>query len=1305
MPKAKALQNPQDWQAYEKEIINIHRKRHGVINVWEWGQNNSPPELVLEKAGYINSYNEIRLKRLLAKNNGNLRDCGFDFLALECVDEGTQIYCGGQAKYYTDKVTANNLGTFLMYQMNLRAKNPQSISYLYTSSKLQEDLQDNVKNPALGIRHILHPWKPANSIVDQTPVSTLEECDYALYDYQKELLDEMKTGSGLLGLYIPCGLGKTVIAGHHLRERNTAFIVAIAPLKASVTNLQDRLTCFFKGHKSLLVDSDYGGTTDIDIVTTFINQVGNKIIYTTFDSAVAVLSKIEYDFTNAYILGDEIHNALGKEELCEFINGFTNGLLMSATMPEEVSIDGIVKSISEIIEIGDVYSRSFAFAIERGLIVDYSLWLPHQVKGADGTNGVAIDIPVEFESYDRDLCAKALYLASGMLKTGSRRCIVYLVSQDECDRFNAVAKDVFLKYHGLDLWVGKIVSDVSARERDRLLSMFEGGDNSTFKIISSVRILDEAIDIPRGDSVFITKVGESSSDIRMMQRAMRSGRLDKTNPNKHNNIFLWADGWESCVGALELLRDADPEFHKKVNIIDSDYDRQGNKERCKLIEKESKEFTRWVNMRCLSLMDKHLLRIEECKAFYEKYAEKPIHKGARENESVLSTWISRIRKVNKLQKLSNELKTKIDASLPWFCWDKYLEGYENSLNELAEFYNKYGEPKGGGIRENGNEKILSWWIGTLRKSRKNGKLPHGFEAKVNSSCPWFRWENNLDEKRYKILNDIAKFYSEFNEPPKFEGVRKEGMEKSFAIWLARKRTDKKEGKINVELENKMKEIIPWFKWDPMNEAHIIKINEIVKFYEKNGREPTKNSLSAWMTTRRREKEKDELSPELEALIKEKLPWFSWDPINEQRNELLDKLVEYYKIYGAPTIRGTKDGGNEAILARWVIARRQNKKKGSLPLDFEEKINKLCPWFIWDCDKETLSRYKKTVGELKEFYSKYGRPIAKRNRENGKEAVFVEWINSVKKAKKNAKIEKEIENLINKELPWFIWRNIHETRYDLTIEAIKVFYDKYGEPKCRGKRDNGTEGKLATWLSSKRVTKRKGELDEKQQTEISESLPWFVWEPAEDAFSKSLNDLQEFHQEYGVPKFDGVRNFGKEKEVASWMGSQRQLKKNDKLNKEDEAKIMEVCPWFCWDPLRDIYRTNLDLLKEYYSKSGKEPTPKEKHLYQFILKLRIDKRNEKLTLEEQNEIMTLFPWFRWEANEEKHNRNIELMKAFYNKYGAPKYNGVRENGSEKELYRWICKRREAKKNGQLTPELEKQIHDELPWLNLEPSKSI
>jgi superfamily II DNA or RNA helicase/sulfur relay (sulfurtransferase) DsrC/TusE family protein len=954
--------------------------RPGVNTVWEWGKHNSPPETILERAGYITSYNKHRLKRLADKKNGLLRDCGFDFLSLE--NDG-QIYCGGQAKYYKEKVTANHIGTFQMYQNNLRAHNPKSVGYLYTSSNLQEDLRDCVNNPAFGITHILHKWKPINCI--EASIVEIEECDLPLYYYQTELLEMMKDGVGLLGLYIPCGLGKTLIAGHHISRRNPTLIVAIAPLRASVANLKDRLGCFFKNYKSILVDSDESGTTDLTEVCNFLGEDGCKIIYSTFASAVEVLSEAFEDFTGGYIVGDEIHNALGNEKLCNFINSFENGLLMSATMPEELSVGGTVTSLSEIIDIGDTYSRSFAFAIERGLIVDYNLWLPHQTVADNGSTSVSIEIPVGFESYDKNICAMCCYLASGMLKTGSRRCIVYLGSQEECDQFISVAKDVFLKYHGLDLWAGKIISSVSASQRKRLLTEFQSGDG--FRILTSVRILDEAIDVPRCDSVFITKVGEDSSDIRMMQRAMRSGRLDPTNPNKRNNIFLWADGWEKCIKPLELLREADPDFHKKVSIIDSDYDGQGSSKRVSSIISESTEFIKFVNMRCLSSYDRQIQWVNEIKTFYDKYNQEPKRNGVRENgyESSLNSCISRFVNLNNKGIIDIKIKNYINTTLPWFIWNKLGERNDRMISSIVSFYEKYNEPpKPSGKRD--NEKILGTYLSNKRTYKRYGKLCPILEKRINEELPWFDWNPN-ENYHPAMIEKLCKFYNEFGSPPLNGGLR--NGEKELATYMNNRRMNRKKGILDKNCDNLIQEKLPWFIWEPIEEQHLKTINELRAYFEKWGLEP-KNAgkrenearLAAYLGARRNNKGKGTLSIELENLLKEKLPWMRWNKgFFEQHKIMVERLQKFYEEHNdTPVCNGERT--DEKELFTWISERRKNKKKGNLCKDTEKEISEKLPWFSWDAidDNHTTK-----IEAIRKFYNEYGEcPNSKALRPNEKE---------------------------------------------------------------------------------------------------------------------------------------------------------------------------------------------------------------------------------------------------------------------------------------------------------------------------------
>ncbi len=95
------------------------------------------------------------------------------------------------------------------------------------------------------------------------------------------------------------------------------------------------------------------------------------------------------------------------------------------------------------------------------------------------------------------------------------------------------------------------------KKRDEILKDFQKEDGKKIKILCSIQILNECIDIPNCDCVFIGNVSESSSEITMVQRLCRANRLMKENPNKIANCFMWTDDLNKIVGTLSLLKNND----------------------------------------------------------------------------------------------------------------------------------------------------------------------------------------------------------------------------------------------------------------------------------------------------------------------------------------------------------------------------------------------------------------------------------------------------------------------------------------------------------------------------------------------------------------------------------------------------------------------------------------------------------------------------------------------------------------------------------------------------------------------------
>jgi len=1077
---------------YEHEMVRHYILTNPGTDAYHW---SVVPEDYLYEAGYINDFNKQRLERLMIKKEkeegkNRLKDYGFDGLARARVGD-TIVFNGLQAKYYFNKqVSSNDIGTFLAMQNALKLKNPLSKGLLYTTSSLQADLAGLVANPSYPIKHVLHPWKHPDARTIPKDVHVQFECDKKLRSDQVDALKQLEDKDGINALEIPCRWGKSMVAGHHTKRINANLIVAIAPLLVSVENLQDRLTCFLPEYLSLLVDSDTGGTTNIEEITKFLASKRKHIIYSTFKSAVDILSKLLTDYEDAYILCDEIHNA--NPQLCEFVQQFPKGLVMSATMPEE---------IVNLLDINHTVYIPFAQAIKDGIVVDYTLWLPYLTKASDGTTSVDIEIPVEFSTYDSDLTAKAFYLATVMLKTGSRRCITYLGRQEECDQFIEVVKQIFEIYHGLTIWTGKIDSTVSKEKRKEILEAFQIGQDDVYRILTSVRILDEAVDIPRCDSVFITNAGEHSSDIRMMQRSQRSSTKDPKNPSKHNNIILWADGWEKCVGALDLLREADPEFHKKVRIADCKYDRSGEITRIESVKEEEIEFAKWEEMRCVSLWDRNLKRINEIKVFRETYHTFPKCKGKRDNghEAILSTFIMTVRENKRCRRLNINLEKKILELIPDFIWNIFDENHSNKIRQVKEFYTTYSEkPKHNGTRE--NERTLANYMTCRKREYKEGKLKKPVIDLINESWnPWFTWEDTHHED---MIRACCEFVEKYKESPKSTGKR--GNEGQLYRYISHRREDKKAGKLSLELEKEiMDNCSTWWVWDIINDIYIINIEKLEKFYT-TFHEPPKidgkrtndeNKLARCLGTWRQNKIKNIFPIQYETLIQEKLPWMSRDLLYDRHVEKITAIKNFYNKYTEPPkSTGLRDEGNEKKLSSYMLKRREDYKKGDLSQTYITLIeSEWTPWFVWDSPFTEKNVTK--INQIKAFMDTYHcLPSSKGTRDDGNESVLGKGLVRIRLSKKNNSLPESIIKLVEDKLsPLFSWDPKIEDRNTL-LANISRFYAKYKEePKQNGTREDGHEAKMAAYLSQRRNNKKKGKLNEEIKKQINKALPWFNWD--------------------------------------------------------------------------------------------------------------------------------------------------------------------------------------------------------------------
>ena len=686
-----ALRSAEVGRRYELQVVAHHATATGET-VWH---NEIIPEEELFQCGFIHDFNKHRLVRLALKADAEerqgprYRDYGMDFLSRATDDAGTVTYHAGQAKYRSrGQVGANDLGTFI----NVVNNRLRTTGHIYTTVPLEVNLREDVQNSQFSVGKLLHHRLALEA--EPAVVEKVREVDYELRPYQREAIEALCAppppealaeggAGGRMALQLFCGGGKTLIAGHALRHRDDALVVCIAPLKMSVDQLRTRISPFLPRHRVLLVDSDEGGTTDLEEVRAAVARVTEEagdgerrlVVFSTFKSAETVLSKVAFG-EDAFLLVDEVHNLASNDALVAFSEGFESSLMLSATLPEE---------LFERMRVRKTFEFGMADAIKGGFCCDYRVNLPllqmrTEAEGGGEGGRAVVTVPELLAGDDQTLAAKALFLVTGMLMRGSRRCIAYMGNKAECDAFLSVLAKVVETHHGLSFWGGKIDCDVGRSDRERLLIEFQAGDDRSLRVLASVRILDEAIDIVRCDSQFVAHVGEDASDIRTVQRMCRGIRLDKANPAKVNTLFMWSEEWGAALNALSLLRTMDPTFHTKVRLGGVDYEAGAETAVRAAVDVQTGSLADYVGVKCLTLDELFAWKMALFTRFYAAHQRVP-KRAERFEEQKIGAMLNRFR--TQRDRMAPDRRAALDAAMPGWAAvnDAKVAGIAAALSE------------------------------------------------------------------------------------------------------------------------------------------------------------------------------------------------------------------------------------------------------------------------------------------------------------------------------------------------------------------------------------------------------------------------------------------------------------------------------------------------------------------------------------------------------------------------------------------------------------------------------------------------
>ena len=776
------MNNQEKGLVYEKYVRNFIIKKLG-INAYLW---NECPENILISCNLIQSHNHMRHMRLSRKNINegylhNHKDIGIDIVQIEndkctivqckngynnglCVDDisGIMMRCAFNRDvntfiYYTSFLSRNILYTanISSYVVHIDCSNriDHTLFETYETSETSETSNNKIYFVKL-------PYENGNlDNPDKEDIKT----EIVPYSYQTEAVNKFKehydtNNRGILSL--PCGCGKTYTG--YLISNNYKHIIIISPLREFASqNLNRFIEYGYDKKNTLLVDTD--GNRDINSIKEFIKEHNNLVISCTYNS-MDLISECLDMFKDALFIIDEFHN-LSKANISDDENNIFKLLIsehkilfMSAT-PRiyDIEYDENEWLDTEYLLGKVVYQMKFSDAISNKYITDYKIWLPSIHE-----NNEELDKELSIYNIDNQIKNRCKFLYSCIANNGSRKCIVYC--KDTADMNSMMEGMKTLNdFYIMDIDMYSISCENSEKERKNVLQSFTN-NNEKIQLLFNIRILNECIDIPACDSIYISYAPKNK--ITTIQRISRAIRTDENNPYKIANVYIWCEAYEEILETLSSIKEYDIMFNSKIKINAVDFYNIKEDNVIKLVENDKillsnyiigiKEFKQYSWEEKLKLV----------KSYIETNDKLPSQKDKNKDIKQLGYWISHqktnYRKQEQIMKEENiRIKWEDFTSTNSHLFMSNDEKWNDILEKLR-LYIETNNKLPSLTDKNKDIKHLGWWISDQKKNyskkehiMKEENIRIKWEDFINTYSHLFmsndeKWNDTLEKLRFYI---------------------------------------------------------------------------------------------------------------------------------------------------------------------------------------------------------------------------------------------------------------------------------------------------------------------------------------------------------------------------------------------------------------------------------------------------------------------------------------------------------------------------------------------------------------------------
>ena len=500
----------------------IYIRRHesyDVFNACKLGKTNNIPERDSQYAtGEIKRGNFDIVFRV------SIKQMGINERLIQNKFKHLNIKYDGGIEFYNITIIELIEPLLISLDINYKKLSKEEISNLVRCNR--------VKNTIQKIKYKLVKHMKGNNLPLYTP-----------RNYQKDIIQKSVehftyNSKGLL--IIPCGVGKTLTSLWIAQELNATTILVGVPKQLLLMQWKKVSCSLFKNIPLLIVSC---GITIENIILFLENNKNKCIVITTYSSAHKIYEAIKNtDFIFNVKINDECHHLTTinmkeshtTKKYIQMLNiPSTKQLSLTATTKQIESEHSNVVSNDNVDHFGEIIEeKCLLWAINENIICDYEIRtiITNEEKLEEQFSRLNIT-----NENDKRLLLSAISILKSISSGQSQHSFMYTNNKENSQiliKFiNILVNE---KYFNIpNLYCSVYHSDMTTKNRKQILSDFE---KSEFGIIACVYCLGEGFDFPLLDTVVF--VENMSSDIRIVQSALRPCRKYNKNPNKKANIIL-----------------------------------------------------------------------------------------------------------------------------------------------------------------------------------------------------------------------------------------------------------------------------------------------------------------------------------------------------------------------------------------------------------------------------------------------------------------------------------------------------------------------------------------------------------------------------------------------------------------------------------------------------------------------------------------------------------------------------------------------------------------------------------------------